>query len=320
MTFVKGSKPLLAVTLGDPAGIGPEVAAKALADPRVRRACRTVVVGDAAIWARARGRAGAAPDACVDVPAEGRIRPGRWNAASGRASWRAVDLAADLALAGRVDGVVTAPICKAAWHAAGKRFPGHTEFLARKAGAKAHAMLFVGGPFRVVLATIHEPLRRVPRLLTSARIERAAHLAVAELRSRFGLPRPRVAVAGLNPHAGEGGLLGREEQRVIAPAVRALRASGLAVEGPLPADTLFARAGERGYDLIVTMYHDQGLIPFKLTAPHRGVNVTCGLPFVRTSPDHGTAFELAGRNRAEAGSMTTAVLTAAEMVRRSHRA
>jgi 4-hydroxythreonine-4-phosphate dehydrogenase len=330
--------PRLAVSMGDPAGIGPEVIVRALADPKVAAKLRAVVVGDPAVMQRA-VRTCRVPLHVVPVEAvpvkplargvlpvltagrsTGLVVPGRWTRATGAASLAAVTRAADLVRSGDADALVTAPICKQAWQAAGANAPGHTELLARLTGAKDYAMMFVGGPFRLVLATIHEPLARVPQLLTPDRIVRVALCGARELRRRFGAARPRLAVAGLNPHAGEGGLFGDEERRLVAPAVRKLaRRRDLTVTGPLAPDTLFAQALDGRWDLIVCLYHDQGLIPFKLLALHSGVNVTAGLPIIRTSPDHGTAFDLAGTGRADPGSMAAALRTAAEMVRQERK-
>lgn len=330
--------PRLAVSMGDPAGIGPEVIVRALADPRVAAGLRPVVVGDPAVLQRAvrtcRVPLHIAPvDAVPSRPLErgvlpvlaagrsaGLVVPGRWSRATGAASLAAVDRAASLVRSGDADALVTAPICKQAWLSAGAKAPGHTEYLARLTRAKEYAMMFVGGPFRLVLATIHEPLARVPRLLTADLIVHVALCGVHELQGRFGLERPRLVVAGFNPHAGEGGMFGDEERRAVAPAVRALaRRRDLTVTGPLAPDTLFAQAREGRWDLIVCLYHDQGLIPFKLLALHSGVNVTAGLPIIRTSPDHGTAFDLAGTGRADPGSMAAALRTAAEMVRQERK-
>ncbi len=330
--------PRLAISMGDPAGIGPEVIVRALADPRVAAGLRPLVVGDPEVLQRAvrtcRVPLHVAPvDTVPSRPLErgvlpvlttGRsarlVMPGRWSRTTGAASLAAVDRAAALVRSGDADALVTAPICKQAWRSAGAKAPGHTEYLARLTQTKEYAMMFVGGPFRLVLATIHEPLARVPGLLTADLIVRVALCGVRELQRRFGLKRPRLAVAGLNPHAGEGGIFGDEERRAVAPAVRRLaRHRDLTVTGPLAPDTLFAQAREGRWDLIVCMYHDQGLIPFKLLALHSGVNVTAGLPIIRTSPDHGTAFDLAGTGRADPGSMAAALRTAAEMVKQERR-
>jgi 4-hydroxythreonine-4-phosphate dehydrogenase len=238
--------------------------------------------------------------------------PGRVSAASGEAAARAVLLAAREALAGGVAGLVTAPLNKEALRAAGHPWPGHTEMLAEAAGTPDVAMMFVGGPLRVALLTIHRALHSVPAAITGESVRRIVRLVHREL-PRFGTGRRRLAVCGVNPHAGEGGLFGREEIEVLAPAVEALRTEGIDVRGPLPADALFPAAARGEWDAIVAAYHDQGLVPVKLAAPGRAVNVTLGLPFVRTSVDHGTAFDIVERGTAEAGSLIEAMRLAAAL-------
>lgn len=283
--------PRIAITVGDPAGIGPEIAAKALSDPRVHDVCDPVLFGPAHT---------------------GRIAVGRLSAEAGRAAYDAIVSAVDAAMAGRVDGVATAPINKEAFALAGLPWRGHTELLAHLTGAPFVAMMFHADVLRVVLATIHIPLSDVPRLLTQATLEQVIRLAAREL-PRFGCGAPRLGVCGLNPHAGEGGVLGFEEQRVLEPAVAACRRDGIAVSGPYPADTLFVRASRGEFDAVVACYHDQGLIPVKLLAFGRAVNVTLGLPIIRTSVDHGTAFDIAGRGIADHGSLVEAVRLAARL-------
>ncbi len=213
---------------------------------------------------------------------------------------------------GRTAAVATAPISKEAWALAGLHWRGHTELLAHLTGASHAAMMFYSRPLRVILATVHVALACVPALITRDRLEALIHLAAAEL-PRFGFPRPRLALAGLNPHAGEHGVIGAEEDAVLRPAVESCRLSGIEVSGPFPADTLFARAVRGEFDAVVACYHDQGLIPIKLVAFGEAVNVTLGLPIVRTSVDHGTAFDLAGKGVANPGSMVEAVLLAARL-------
>jgi 4-hydroxythreonine-4-phosphate dehydrogenase len=286
-------KPRIAITEGDPAGIGPEIARRAAADPRVLDVCEPVLYG---------------------APAGDRFEPGRLSADAGRAAYRAiVDAVAD-AIHGDVKGVATAPINKEALRLAGLPWNGHTELLAHLTGVRRVAMMFYSDELRVVLATIHVPLADVPRLLTQTLMEDTIALAALEL-PRFDTVAPRIAVAGLNPHAGEHGLFGREEETVIAPAIACCRAKGIDVSGPFPADTVFVRARKGEFDVVVACYHDQGLIPIKLAAFGRAVNVTLGLPIVRTSVDHGTAFDIAGKGVADAGSMIEAVLLAARLAR-----
>jgi len=251
----------------------------------------------------------------VDVALRGPVREGHVSATAGHAAADAVAAAARDAMAGQMDALVTAPLQKESLAAAGHPWPGHTEMLAEAAGVTDVAMLFVGGGLRVALVTIHRALRSVPDAITVealARIVRLVHRALPSL----GAPARRIAVCGLNPHAGEAGLFGREEIDVIAPAVARLRGEGLEVTGPLPADSLFVRAARGEFDAVIAQYHDQGLIPVKLAAFGHAVNVTLGLPFVRTSVDHGTAFDIVETGAADAGSLVAAARLAAEMVGR----
>jgi len=283
-------KPRIALTVGDPAGIGPEIAQKAAADPRVREACEPVLYG----------------------PANGAFAPGVLSAEAGRAAYDAICAAVRDAQAGVVQAVATAPVNKLAFAHAGLPWKGHTDLLGHLTGSPRVAMMFWSEPLRVVLGTIHLPLAQVPAALTRETVDGIIQLTAREL-PRFGFPRPRLALAGLNPHAGEDGLLGDEETRVLAPAVRAAAAAGVSIAGPFPADTLFVRAVRGEFDAVIACYHDQGLIPVKLLAFGRAVNVTLGLPIVRTSVDHGTAFDIAGKNMADPSSMVEAVLLAARL-------
>jgi 4-phospho-D-threonate 3-dehydrogenase / 4-phospho-D-erythronate 3-dehydrogenase len=286
--------PRIAVTVGDPAGIGPEIAAKAAADPRVTSVCTPMLFGPAG---------------------SPRFRPGRLSAEAGRAAYDAIVEAVAAVTAGRADALATAPISKEAFALAGLPWRGHTELLAHLTGAPSVAMMFYADVLRVVLATIHVPLAEVPRLLTQATLEQVIRLTAQEL-PRFGFAEPRLAVCGLNPHAGEGGVLGHEEQRVIGPAIAACRAGGIAVSGPYPADTVFVRATRGECDAVIACYHDQGLIPVKLLAFGKAVNVTLGLPIIRTSVDHGTAFDIAGTGFADHGSLVEAIRLAAWLAAR----
>ena len=283
--------PRVAVTIGDPAGIGPEVAAKAAASPRVLEVCTPVIYGR------------------IYTPG---VQTGVLSAEAGRAAYAAIRAAVDDAMSGAVDAIATAPISKEAFALAGLPWHGHTELLAHLTGAPSVAMMFHADALRVVLATIHEPLASVPRLLTREVVEGVIRLTAREL-PRFGFAAPRLAVCGLNPHAGEGGVLGDEEQRIIGPAIAACAADGIDVQGPFPADTLFVRASRGAFDAVVACYHDQGLIPVKLLAFGTSVNITLGLPIIRTSVDHGTAFDIAGMNAADPGSMIAAVRLAATL-------
>jgi len=302
--------PRLAVTVGDPAGIGPEIVLKALASPE-RPTARYAVYGPGRVLDDTAADLGlrrlAELDAeLVDVPLEGVAPLGRVSEAGGRVAAEAVLRAARDALAGKRDAVVTAPLNKESLHAAGYGFPGHTEMLADVAGTPDVAMMFVGGPLRVALLTIHRSLRSVPDAVTAGEIRRVVRLVDREL-PRFGARTRRIALCGLNPHAGEGGLFGTEEQETIVPALSELRREGLDVSGPFPADTLFVRAVRGELDAVIALYHDQGLIPVKLAAFGKSVNVTLGLPFPRTSVDHGTGFDIAGKGVASEGSLLEAM-------------
>ena len=248
----------------------------------------------------------------VDIEAVAVFDRGRISAAAGRAAYDAIVRAVEDATRGVIDAIATAPINKEAFAAAGLPWPGHTDLLAHLTGAKRVAMMFHADALRVVLATVHVPLRRVPEVLTQSQLEDTIELAAAEL-PRFGFERPRIAVAGLNPHAGEHGLFGSEEDTAIRPAIAACAARGLDVRGPFPADTLFNRAMKGEFDAVIACYHDQGLIPIKLVAFGRAVNVTLGLPIIRTSVDHGTAFDIAGRGVADPSSLIEAVRLAARL-------
>jgi len=284
-------KPRVAITVGDPAGIGPEVARKAASSPDVLAVCEPVIY---------------AP------PEKPRFDPGVLSAAAGQAAYDVILRAVDDARRGEVDAIATAPINKEAFKLAGLPWHGHTDLLAHLTGAGHVAMMFHSDKLRVVLATVHVALAEVPRLLTKSLMERTIALTAIEL-PRFDKVHPRIAVAGLNPHAGEHGLFGREDIDVIAPAVEACRARGVDVTGPFPADTVFVRASRGEFDVVVACYHDQGLIPVKLLAFGQAVNVTLGLPIVRTSVDHGTAFDIAGQGIANPESMISAVLLAARL-------
>jgi len=331
------TRPLLALSLGDPAGIGPEILLRLLAEGDLP--ARLLVLGDLGALERARGDlaasgawpaeatlppvvAGPAEAAASDAPAclwapaaplDPLPAPGRIEASAGAASHRWVLEGARLATEGVVAGLVTGPIHKEAWRRAGVEHPGHTEALRDAAGVDRVLMLLVGGPLRTALATIHVPLHQVPGLLTTAGLLDDLVLLDRELGRVFELEtaRPRIAVAGLNPHAGEGGLFGREEIDVIEPAVSAARGRGLDVHGPLPADACIPAAAAGRWDAVLAMYHDQALPAVKALRWRQGVNVTLGLPYLRTSVDHGTAFDLAGRGLAQASSLREAVRLAA---------
>jgi 4-hydroxythreonine-4-phosphate dehydrogenase len=306
------------VTAGDPAGIGPEVVLKALASSE-RPDAALVVYGAAALIGE-RARRFSLPGLStlgvevVDVPAVEEVRLGHPSMPGGRAAAEAVIAAARDALAGGVKGIVTAPISKEALHLAGHTWTGHTEILAEVAGVKDYAMMFVGGGLCVALLTTHQPLRTVPGALRTDLVTRVVRLVEREL-PRFGR-RGTIALCGLNPHAGEGGLLGSEEHAVLGPAVAMLRAEGIDVAGPLPADTVFLRALRGEFAAVVAGYHDQGLIPVKLASFGKAVNVTLGLPFVRTSVDHGTGFDIVEKGIASETSLLEAMRLAVDLASR----
>ena len=287
-------KPVVAITAGDPAGIGPEIAAAAAADPSVRTMCEPRIY-----------------QAAEESEVAG-IQRGRISAAAGRAAYDAITRAVADALRGDVQAVATAPINKAAFAAAGLPWKGHTDLLAHLTGVQRGVMMFYSEALRVVLATVHIPLAEVASTLTRDLLETVIRLTAAEL-PRFGFPSPRLALAGLNPHAGEEGLLGTEDRDVLVPAVAACAADGIDIRGPFPGDTVFLRAMRGEFDAVIACYHDQGLIPVKMAAFGKAVNVTLGLPIIRTSVDHGTAFDIAGQGKADAGSMIEAVKLAARL-------
>lgn len=290
------SRPRVAVTVGDPSGIGPEIVAAACLDAGVLAESEPIIYGPVSL------------DALAPYPV------GQISVDSGRRAYDEVVRAVADARAGRVDAIATAPINKASWAAAGLPWKGHTDLLAHLCDVPQAEMLFWSEPLMVVLATVHVPLVHVPRVLTRARLVDVIRTTASALPA-FGVARPRLAVAGLNPHAGEGGLLGTEERDVLAPAVAEARAAGIDVSGPFPADTVFGRAIRGDFDVVVAAYHDQGLVPIKLIAFGRAVNVTIGLPIIRTSVDHGTAFDIARQGKADPGSMVEAIRLAARLAR-----
>jgi len=308
--------------MGDRGGIGPEVILKALSRPDCPEHTSIIygdpkVMEDTARSAEIPFRAatiGSPHDAIagrLNIVDEGSsqeiVRP-EPSAVSGHAAVACIRRAVADALAGRIHGLVTGPVSKESLRMAGYPWPGHTDLLAELAGVAEYAMMLTGGPLRVVLVTAHIPLRQVPERLTGDRIVSAIRLAYRAGRM-LGFSSPRVAVAGLNPHAGEGGVLGQEESQLIQPAIARAVQEGLSVAGPIAPDVVFRKAYQGAFDLVVVMYHDQGLIPLKMIAFETGVNITVGLPFIRTSPDHGTAFDIAGKNCADAGSMLEAIRT-----------
>jgi 4-hydroxythreonine-4-phosphate dehydrogenase len=327
----------LALTLGDPAGVGPEIIIKAWQALRGEGA-PFVVIGDYQTLAAASPAGGSVltrvgsvdqaaalfPTALpvLDMPLSTRVVSGQASSSHAAMIVRWIETAVGLALSGAVGGVVTAPIAKAPLYAAGFKFPGHTEFLAELTaqvpmdGTRGPVMMLAAGDLKTTLVTIHEPYAAVPALLTQERIVQTALVTQQALRRDFGIAEPRLVVAGLNPHAGESGTIGREEAEVIAPAIQALRAHGVDVVGPKPADSLFHPAARELYDAAICMYHDQALIPVKMLDFWGGANLSLGLPIVRTSPDHGVGYDVAGRGVARADSLIAAIRTAAQIVAR----
>jgi 4-hydroxythreonine-4-phosphate dehydrogenase len=339
------NRPIIGITMGDPAGVGPEIIVKALSRPEVYKLCRPVVVGSGAVLSAALRITSSPLELNVVSELEsvkgehgwidvldlrnielGDFVFGRVNAEAGRASVEYIFRAIDLALAGELDAVVTGPINKEAMNAAGFHYAGHTEIFAQRTGAKEYAMLLVDGEMRVVHVSTHVSLREACELVKKERVLTVIRLA-AEAMKALDISRPKIAVAGLNPHAGENGLFGREEIEEIIPAVETARSQGFRVEGPLPPDTVFPKLRGGQYDIVVAMYHDQGHIPMKLagfrydqTAKRwssiSGVNVTLGLPIIRTSVDHGTAYNHAGKGTANEDSMVDAIKMAVSLSRK----
>jgi 4-hydroxythreonine-4-phosphate dehydrogenase len=311
--LVQSRHPIIGITMGDAAGIGPEIVDKALSADEIRELCRPIVIGDAKVISEAQKVARTTlevrPIARVSEAkfASGilnvidlsnirleELRMGEPQAMAGKASFEYIKKAVELALAGEINAITTAPISKEALNMAGYNYPGHTEILADMTGSKDFAMMFVAGTLRVILVTIHVSLREAIDLIKRNRVLTTIKLAHDSMK-KFGVANPRIVVAGLNPHAGEAGMFGSEDAEEIAPAVEAAKDLGIDVVGPLPADTIFYRAGKGQFDIVVAMYHDQGCIPIKLLGFEVGVNITVGLPIIRTSPDHGTAYGRAGR-------------------------
>lgn len=328
-----GNNLVVGITMGDAGGIGPEIVVKALADPAVRRLAKFIIFGlDEQLeyaadqievepfWLRhpheklSRNYPRQVVVADYDeypVPS-GIHAPNR---IAGEASMRFCTNAIDAALEGIIDAVVTAPISKTSWHMAGSTWTGHTEMLAEQCKSPRKVMMFVAGPLKLALATIHEGLFEIRHKFTIGRVFEPIDLLNSALKDYFGIKKPRIAIAGLNPHAGEDGQFGDEEKRIISPAILLAQEVGINAEGPYPADTLFYHAARGQYDGVVAMYHDQGLIPVKMVAFDRAVNVTIGLPIIRTSPGHGTAFDIAGKGIANENSMKEAIRVAVQMAK-----
>jgi 4-hydroxythreonine-4-phosphate dehydrogenase len=332
---VRRRKPIIGITMGEPAGIGPEVVVKSIIRPEVRRVCVPVVFGSPKIIRHAvrrfakkfrveeiidfkgidnqRNLIWAFP--CSDLDYKS-IKPGKVTKISGHAAAHSVFAAANVALSGDIDAIVTAPLTKKGLILAGYDFKGHTDFLAFISGTKKYAMIFVGQKLNVVLVTTHIPLSEVSKTVTFNKVREKIELADQMLKKIFSIRKPKIGVCGLNPHAGEEGILGQEEKRVILPAVRSAVKKGIKAYGPLPSDSIFSPVVVSKFDCIVAMYHDQGIIPFKLSGIGNAVNLTWGLPFIRTSPDHGTAFDIAWKGKADPKGMINAILLAAKLSRK----
>jgi 4-hydroxythreonine-4-phosphate dehydrogenase len=328
-------KPLIAITMGDPCGVGPEIIVKALRSPEICSTCLPFVVGDRQALERALSVCGATrkvhpitkPEEAAAAPpdsipllalsqlSEADLRYGLPTVASGDAVFRYICSAARLCLDGRAAAMATAPISKEAMNRAGHDYPGHTELLAELCGSDDFVMMLAGDVLRVSLVTIHEALSDIPRLITFEQVLKTIRITAAGVARLTGTSRPRLAVLALNPHCGEGGMFGSEEREIIAPAIQAAQAEGINAVGPFSADTLFYFAGQGAYDGVVAMYHDQGLIPLKMRHFDDGVNITLGLPIIRTSVDHGTAYDLAGTGRASEKSMLAAIRMAVQMTK-----
>jgi 4-hydroxythreonine-4-phosphate dehydrogenase len=319
----------IAITMGEPAGVGPEVIVKALSRFRVRGCC-PVVVGNAAIMKDAVKLTGLPLKLrtiknikqlkheqgiinVLNIPSRVPAKKGSPSKSAGSAVVKYIQKAAELALNNDVDAVVTAPISKESLKMAGHPWPGHTELLAELTAAKEYAMMFVSDKLKLILSTIHIPLKDVPKKITKSVVVKTINLALKGA-AMMGIRNARIAVAGLNPHAGEAGIMGNEEMKSIVPAIKRAQAEGVRVSGPYPPDVVFYKALKGEFDIVVCMYHDQGLIPFKMLSFESGVNVTVGLPIIRTSPDHGTAFDIAWQNKADPRSMIEAIKLAARII------
>jgi 4-hydroxythreonine-4-phosphate dehydrogenase len=305
-------KKKIAITIGDPGGIGPEIVLKSLLSDEIVSICKPLIIGSKCVMDEASDKLGIPFDAAsFDLLNTGEIKArnfikNRATAEGGKDCVAYIEKAAELARLNVVDAIVTAPISKEALKLAGFTWPGHTEMLAELTGTKDFAMVLCGGPIRVILTTIHTSLRSVPALIKKDLVLRTILMAKKTC-DLMGFVNPRIAVAGLNPHSGEAGIFGREEMEEISPAIEKAIAMGIPVSGPYPPDTLFHKIFKGEFEIVVCMYHDQGLIPLKMIAMEKGVNLTVGLPFIRTSPDHGTAYDIAWKGVADPSSMIEAI-------------
>lgn len=312
--------PILGITLGDVCGVGPEITIKALNRPEIYQFCKPVVIGDYGALEKAAYVLNSEVPKDLDVISvthldKSNLVYGKPTKEVGKAAIAYIKKAVELAKEKEIDGIVTCPVNKAVINKAGIPFSGHTELLAKLTNTKRYAMLLSGDKFNVVLVTIHVPLKDVPKLITVEKILNVIYLTHQFFKEKMGISNPKLAVAGLNPHAGEGGLIGKEEEEIIAPAVKEAKNKGFNVEGPLPSDTVFYFAREGKYHVVICMYHDQCLIPFKLLHFRDGVNITMGLPIIRTSVDHGTAYNIAGKGIADPSSLIAAIKMAARVAK-----
>lgn len=330
-------RPVIGITMGDPVGIGPEIILKALSSPSIYKTCKPFVIGDLGVLELAKtGTSSSLKIKEVKAPVSGaykygqvdvlclsklnkdKISWGKPTVQTGNAMIKYITTAIDMAISGSINAIVTCPVNKAAMRKAGSKFSGHTELLAEHTKTDNFAMMLAGGKLRVVLATIHIPLKNVSAELSKERILKIIQITWDALHNKFGFEKPRIAVAGLNPHAGEERMFGDEEERIISPAIDSAGKKGFDVFGPFPPDTVFYHAANGRYDAVICMYHDQGLIPFKLLHFTDGVNTTLGLPIIRTSVDHGTAYDIAGTGKADPGSLVAAINMAAEQAIYKH--
>jgi 4-hydroxythreonine-4-phosphate dehydrogenase len=330
-------KPIIGITMGDPAGIGPEIIIKTLDDSAIFETCRPLVIGNEAVLQKTAASLGTkvavvvTPDLKQFSPQPGQLvlidpdssplefKPGFPTKPGGRAVGRYIEQAAKMALRGEIDAITTAPINKENLQNGGYSFPGHTEFLASLSKTDEFAMMLAGGPLKIVFVTIHEPISKVPGLIKKEKVLKTIRLLSKEMKNLFGIVTPRLGIASLNPHGGENGLFGEEEQKEILPAVEAAKREGIQIDDLSSPDALFYKAYHGEYDAVVVMYHDQGLIPLKMIAFKKSVNLTLGLPFIRTSVDHGTAYDIAGKGVADPSSLKEALFLASELVHKKIR-
>ena len=309
-------KPIIGITMGDPNGVGPEVIVKAVNSPEIKDLCEIVIFGDDGVIHKAANLCNLKTEVevinCSEFVIED-LEPATIDKEAGQASLDYISTAIASGLKKEIDAVVTAPISKESTHLAGSKYPGHTEMLKDLTNSEQAVMMFEGSKFKVMLVTIHEALTNVPKLISKERVLSTIKLTHDSLVNLFKIKNPKIVACGLNPHAGESGAFGNEEIKHIIPAIKEAKEDGINIDGPLPADTLFYYANQGKWDAVIAMYHDQGLIPFKMISFDDGVNITLGLPIIRTSPDHGTAFDIAWKGVANPSSMISAIKVAAQL-------